>query len=179
MATSTISQTSASVFVAKGQDALGLVFAMAMPLAAFSLINWVAEGDGVLPLFFSPFGLPGWIGAALYLGTLPLLGAAWHLVHREGAIGRSAGWWIAALAIGFIGFPFVVTPLDSFALSAIAVALSVVGFSAARRAALVSPMAGWVMAPALLWMGFSALMGLALTAAWAPPFALTNSQSSL
>ncbi|KKC40975.1 hypothetical protein WH87_02140 [Devosia epidermidihirudinis] len=179
MATSTISQTSASVFVAKGQDVLGLLFAMAMPLAAFSFINWIVEVDGMLPLFFSPFGLPGWIGAALYLGTLPLLGASWHLVHREGVAGSSASWWVAALAIGFVGFPFVVTPLDSFALSAFAVALSLIGFAAALRAASVSPLAGWVMAPALLWMGFSALVGLAFTAAWAPPFALTNTQNSL
>lgn len=179
MVTHTISQTTAPRAVAQGQDAFGLVLAMAAPLAAFSLINWGVESDGMMPLFFSPFGLPGWVGAALYLGTLPLLGAAWHLVHREGMAGKAAAWWIIGLTLGCISFPFIVTPLDSFALSAIAVILSLLGFATMQRAAAVSPMAGWVMAPALAWMAFSALMGLALTAAWAPPFALTNAQSSL
>lgn len=179
MATLTITQTTPTGLLAKGQDALGLVLAMAMPLVLFGLISWQAEVHGMLPLFFSPFGLPGWLGAGLYLGTLPLLGAAWHLVAREGDAGRTASWWVMGLTLGCIGFPFIVAPLDSFALSAIAVVLALIGCAAIHRAGKVSPMAGWVMAPALAWMGVSALMGLAFTTAWSPPFALTNAQGSL
>ena len=42
---------------------------------------------------------------------------------------------------------------------------------------LITPLAGWLMSPMLLILGFSATMGLVLTAAYSPPFALVQGQN--
>ncbi|MGB3336606.1 MAG: hypothetical protein WBA73_05445 [Devosia sp.] len=157
-------------------NALGVVLSAALPLAVFVIANGIAELNGALPLFFSPLGLPGWVGAALYLGALPLFGIARWMVAGRGETGRRAGWWIVALIAGTIGFPFVVAPLDSLMLSLVALALLVVGLGAMVRAGDVDPKAAVVMAPGMAWLGLSAFVGLSFAAAWSPPFAVTNSQ---
>ena len=161
------------------RDYFGLVLSAGLPLAAFVIANGMAKLGGFVPLFFSPFGLPGWMGAALYLGALPLFGAARWLVAREGMEGRIAGWWIVALMAGAVVFPFLATPLDSLALSIASMLLILLGVAAAGRAAKVSPLAAMLMLPGLLWLGFSALVGLSFVAAWSPPFALTNTNNAL
>jgi hypothetical protein len=164
-----------SLLDADRHDMLGLTLSAALPLAVFIIANGVAELNGYAPLFFSPFAIPGWIGAAMHLACLPLFGIARWMVAERGARGRTAGWWLVALMAGMIAIPFVVAPLDSFALSTISVALLLLGTATALRVAHVSRRAGWVMLPALGWLGFSAAVGLMFVAAWAPPFALTNS----
>ncbi|WP_056235719.1 tryptophan-rich sensory protein [Devosia sp. Root635] len=166
-----------AVLDADRHDGLGLVLSAALPLAVFVIANGVAEINGALPLFFSPLGLPGWVGAVLHLGVLPLFGAARWMVAGRGDAGRRAGWWIVALMAGVIGFPFLVAPLDSLLLSLVALALLVVGLGAMARAGAVDPRAAMVMAPGMAWMGFSAFVGLSFAAAWSPPFAVTNSQT--
>jgi len=161
------------------RDYFGLALSAALPLAVFVIVNGLAELNGAVPLFFSPFGLPGWLGAVLYLGALPLFGAARWLVAREGVEGRIAGWWIVGLMAGAVVFPFLASPLDSLALSIVSMALVLVGVAAAGRAAKVSPLAAILMLPGLLWLGFSAFVGLSFVAAWSPPFALTNTNNAL
>lgn len=155
-------------------DMLGLVLSAALPLAVFVIANGVAQLNGFLPLFFAPFGLPGWVGGALHLGSLPLFGIARWMVADRGQDGRNAGWWLVALIAGTIAFPFVVSPLDSLMLSIVSMTLLVVGISAAARTAAVSKRAALVMLPGLGWMGFSAFVGLSFVAGWSPPFALTH-----
>jgi hypothetical protein len=166
-----------SVLDADRHDLLGLVLSAALPLAVFVIANGVAELSGILPLFFSPFGLPGWLGGALHIGSLPLFGIARWMVADRGRRGRVAGWWLVALMAGTIGFPFVVMPLDSLMLSLVAMTLLLVGLSAALRTAAVSNRAALVMLPGLAWMGLSAFVGLSFVAGWAPPFGLTNTNS--
>ncbi|KQX35515.1 hypothetical protein ASD04_11985 [Devosia sp. Root436] len=173
---SAVSKSAFSVFDVDRHDGLGLVLSAALPLAVFVIANGVAEINGMLPLFFSPLSLPGWVGAALHLGALPLFGAARWMVAGRGDAGRRAGWWIVALMAGTIAFPFVVAPLDSLLLSLVALALLVVGLGAMARAGTVYPKAAMVMAPGMAWMGFSAFVGLSFAAGWSPPFAVTNSQ---
>lgn len=172
-----ILQTASSLDVDR-RDALGLVLSATLPLAVFVIANGIAELNGMLPLFFSPFGLPGWFGAAIHIGSLPLFGAARWMVTRHGAEGHAAGWWIVALLAGMIVFPFIVTPLDSLQLSVVSFTLLMVGLGAIARAAAVSPRAALVMAPGLFWMGVSAFVGLTFAASWAPPFALTTAHST-
>jgi tryptophan-rich sensory protein len=167
-----------SVLDADRHDLLGLVLSAALPLAVFVIANGVAELNGMAPLFFSPFGLPGWAGGALHIGSLPLFGIARWMVAGRGEAGRSAGWWLVALIAGTIAFPFVVTPLDSLALSIVSMGLLIVGISAAARTALVSRRAALVMLPGLAWMGLSAFVGLSFVAGWSPPFALTHSSQN-
>ena len=177
MATMAISR-SLAVLDADRHDALGLVLSAALPLAVFVIANGLAEINGAMPMFFSPLGLPGWLGAALHLGALPLFGAARWMVAGRGARGQRAGWWIAALMAGVIAFPFVVMPLDSLMLSLVALALLVVGLGAMARAGAVDPRAAMVMAPGMAWLGFSAFVGLSFAAAWSPPFAVTSSNTN-
>jgi hypothetical protein len=179
MATSsTISKHYFSVFDADRHNVLGLVLSAALPLAVFVICNGLAELYGYLPLFFSPLGLPGWSGAVLHLGALPLFGVARWMVAGRGAAGRSAGWWLVALMGGTIAFPFLVTPLDALLLALAAFALLVAGLGAMVRVSAVDGRAAMVMAPGLTWMGFSAFVGLSFAAAWSPPFAVTNSQGA-
>lgn len=177
MATSSAGHTSyLSVLDADRHNALGLVLSAALPLAVFVIANGIAELNGMLPLFFSPFGLPGWVGAAMHLGSLPLFGIARWMVAGRGAAGRKAGWWVVALMAGTIVLPFLVAPLESMVLTILSFFLLVVGLGTMVRVANVDPKAALVMAPGMAWMGFSAFVGLSFAAGWSPPFAVTNSQ---
>ena len=169
----------ASLLDADRHDWLGLALSAALPLAVFVIANGVGQLTGNPPLFFSPFGLPGWVGAVMHLAALPLFGAARWLVVERGEAGRRASWWLVALMLGMIAFPYVVLPLDSLSLSMVSMALFVLGVATALRVSAVSRTAAVVMAPGLAWMGLSAAMGLAFVAAWAPPFAVTNVNNTL
>lgn len=157
-------------------DGLGLVLSGALPLSVFVIVHGLAQLAGVMPLFFAPFGLPGWLGAVLHIGSLPLFGIARWMVAQNGDAGRRAGWWLVGLMAGTIGLPFVAAPLDPLLLSAGTVLLVLVGMATGLRVAAVSPLAGLIMLPGLAWMGLSAFVGLSLAAGWSPPFGLTNGQ---
>jgi hypothetical protein len=167
-----------SLLDADRHDLLGLTLSAALPVAVFIIANGLGQLAGVLPLFFSPFGLPGWLGAALHIACLPMFGAARWMVAERGRSGRVAGWWIVALMAGMIAFPFVVGPLDSVALAMVAMALLLIAMAASVRAAQVSRRAAWLMMPGLFWLGLSAFIGLSFAAAWIPPFAVANSHAA-
>lgn len=154
----------------------GLLIAIGLPLGLFGLVNLMAEAFGVVPYFFSPFGLPGWFGATVHLAMLPLLGAALYLVARHGDT-RSFG-WLSALIAGLIAFPFVIEALDSLQLSLLSTGLVLLTMATMIRVSRASPAAAWILAPVLVWLAVSATLGLALAAAWTPPFALTLGQNS-
>ncbi|ODT67642.1 MAG: hypothetical protein ABS75_23320 [Pelagibacterium sp. SCN 63-23] len=157
------------------RQGLMLAVAMGLPPGLFGLLNLGAESLGILPLFFAPFDLPGWIGAIAHLAQLALLGAAyWVLSHNHA--NRGARFWLLAFIAAYILLPFVTPPLDSLQLSLACTALFLVGLASLRRAAAAAPLAGWFMAPALLVLGFSATMGLAIAASYSPPFALVQGQ---
>lgn len=167
-----------SLLDADRHDLLGLTLSAALPVAVFIIAHGLGQLAGVMPLFFSPFGLPGWVGAALHIACLPLFGAARWMVADRGRRGMVAGWWIVALMAGTIAFPYIVGPLDSVMLAMVAMVLSLVGVAAAARAAMVSRRAAWLMVPGLFWLGLSAFIGLSFAAAWTPPFAVANSNAA-
>ncbi|WP_354059231.1 tryptophan-rich sensory protein [Devosia sp. 2618] len=175
----TVSRAFHTALDADRHNMLGLVLSATLPLAVFVIANGIGELNHYLPLFFAPFGLPGWVGGALHLGSLPLLGIARWMVVNHGAEGKRAGWWIVGLMAATIAFPFVVAPLDSLMLCIIAFAMLVVALGTMVRVAAVEPKAALVMAPGLAWMGFSAFVGLSFAAGWAPPFAVTNSHAAV
>lgn len=168
-----------SALDANRHDALGLSLSGALPLSVFVIVHGMAELAGVMPLFFAPFGLPGWLGAALHIATLPLFGMARWMVAQHGARGWSAGWWLVGLMAGVIALPFVVAPLDSLMLSLVTALLLLTGMAAGARVAAVSPRAALLMLPGLAWMGLSGFIGLSLAAGWSPPFSLTNAQGQV
>ena len=177
MATSTaIYLPTDSVLDANKHDGLGMVLSAALPLSVFVIANGLGELAGVAPLFFAPFGLPGWVGAVLHVGSLPLFGLARWMVAEHSAAGRRAGWWLVGLMAATIALPFLVAPLDFLMISMLAVTLLLIGMATALRVAAVSKRAALIMLPGLAWMGLSAFVGLSLAAGWSPPFSLTNAQ---
>lgn len=178
MATSAIVTPIPTSPAVAGGDWLGLALAGASPLVLFGLTDVVADLMGGMPLFFAPFGLPGWMGGALHLVGLPLYGMAAFMAARQGAEGLRAARWVVALILFTIAFPFIVAPLDSLVLAMVTMGLLVFGLATLGRVAKVSPRAGLLMAPGLLWMGTSALVGLTYTAGWTPPFAPLNAVQS-
>lgn len=149
---------------------LSFVICTGLPLGLFGLVNLGAEAMGYQPLFFAPFGLPGWLGAVAHLALLPMLGAAAWCVLR--ADSKPAAHWLAGFIALLIGLPFAVAPLDSLALCMLVLTVLLVGFATLHRVSAASRAGAWLMAPALLWLGISALMGMAMAVAWSPPFAL-------
>lgn len=178
MATSSVAGSHVSTVHSAQVDWPGLVLSAVVPLVAFVVANGVAQQFDILPLFFSPIALPGWVGAALHLSALPMFGIARWIVVRHGAPGRHAGWWLVALMAGMVSFPFMVMPLDSLMLSLVSMTLLIVGLGTMVRVAAIDTRAALLMAPGMAWMGFSAFVGLSFAAAWAPPFAVTNSQAA-
>jgi hypothetical protein len=142
----------------------------------FGLVNLGAEAFGVFPLFFAPFGLPGWSGGAIHLAQLALLGAAFGALMPLAA--TRARIWLAVMIAAYIALPFLTAPLDSLQLSILCTTLLLLGLATIRRVGEASALAGWLMTPMLAIVGFSAAMGLVLTAAYTPPFALVQGQDA-
>ncbi len=153
-------------------SALGFAIATLLPVGLFGLVSIGAEALGIVPYFFSPLGLIGWLGAALHLALLPLLGASLFFVARERETRPAI--WLGALIAGLILFPFTIGPLDSLQLGMASTGLLLLTMATMVRVSAVSRPAAYLLTPALLWLGISATLGLALAAAWAPPFALTQ-----
>lgn len=170
--------TNGSVLDADRHDWLGLVLSAALPLAVFVIADGMGRLAGVSAMFFTPFGLPTWVGISLHLLSLPLFGVARWMVVDRGREGQLAGWWIAGLIAAVIGFPFLVGTLDTLLLSLVSVALVVLALGTVARVAKVEPKAALVMAPGLVWLGVNGFVGLALASGWSPPFALANGQAS-
>ena len=147
-----------------------------LPLAAFGGANLVGEATGFTPLFFSPAGMQGWMGAIAHLVVLAPLGLALGLSMQSSRAGNHAELWLAAFILGLVAFPFLAPVLDAFALALVMTSLVLLGMAAGLRVARRSSLAGWLMAPALIWIGFGSALGLAMTAAFSPPFALVNAQ---
>lgn len=154
-----------------------LALFVALPLAGFGAANLVADATRTLPVFFSPAGLPGWAGAGVHIFLLATIGLALGLTYAKGAEGRRVLPWGIALVAGMIVFPFFAPQLDSLTLALVMTLVLMLGLATGLRIARVSSAASWLMLPTLIWVGFGAALGLAVAAAWSPPFALITAQS--
>ena len=83
--TDTVSRPTQSTLDADRRDMLGLVLSGALPLSLFVIANGLAELNGIVPLFFAPFGLPGLVQLFISPACRCL---AWP-----------AGWWLIAVAM--------------------------------------------------------------------------------
>jgi len=155
---------------------LTILAGAALAPGLFGLVNLGAEAIGMLPLFFAPFGLPGWVGGAGHLIQLSLLGAAYGALF--GMAARPAKIWLAVLIAAYIALPFITPALDSLQLSFVCTGLFLLALATVRRVGAASALAGWLMAPMLAIVGLSATMGLLLSVAYSPPFALVQGQNS-
>ncbi len=146
-----------------------------LPLGLFGLVNLGADALGLFPFFFAPFGLPGWMGGAMHLFQLLLLGMTMGVIY-QGEFGRAHA-WLAGFSAVYIALPFITPPLDSMQLTIVCSMIFLLGLATMRRVGQQSAIAGWLMTPTLAIVGFSATMGLMLTAAYTPPFALVQGQN--
>lgn len=151
-----------------------LALSVVLPLAGFGAANFVGEAAGLQPYFFSPAGLPGWAGAVLHLAMLLSVGLAIGLAAKQN---RSVLSWGIALVAAIIAFPFPAAALDSLALALVMTTVLLLALATSLRVAAASRLGGWLMLPALAWLGFGAALGLAVAAAWSPPFALITTQN--
>lgn len=151
-----------------------LTLSAVLPLAAFGGVNFVAEAAGLQPYFFSPAGLPGWAGAAIHLVLLFSVGLAIGLAANKN---RDVLPWGIALVAAMIAFPFPAAALDSLALALVMTTVLLLALATSIRVASASRLGGWLMLPVLVWIGFGAALGLAVAAAWSPPFALITAQN--
>lgn len=179
MATTAVLQTAPKgndIDAGSWQSARALLVCSTLPPGLFGLAHLVAEASGLMPLFFTPFGLPNWLGAAAHLSQLGLLGAAyWAVTQRVPA--SPARFWLIALGTIYLALPFLTPVLDSVALAMLCTAIMLLVLATAARVGAVSRLAGWLLAPMLALVGLSAATGLAV-AAYAPPFALTQTQQA-
>lgn len=150
---------------------LGLAFCAGLPLGLFGLTNLGVEAMGMIPLFFSPFGMPGPVGAIVHLAQLALLGTAWWVLCRD-APKSLARHWLTGLTVAYIALPFITPPLDSLQLSLVSTLLFLLCLATLNRVGAASARSGWLLAPVSIVLGTSAALGLILTAAYTPPFAL-------
>lgn len=158
-------------FIAALQDTARFFACASLPLGGFALAYLGAGAIGLSPVFFTPFGLPHWIGVILHLAQLGLLGAAfWALAERSGH--GAVGHWLIGLGAIYIAMPFLAPMLDTLQLSLACTALFLAALATIRRAGAVSPLAGWLMSPMLAVTATSAALGLIMAAAYTPPFAL-------
>lgn len=155
---------------------LSLLVCAGLPMGLFGLVHLGAETLGLLPLYFTPFGLPAWTGPALHLLQLSLVGAATWAIPRVPAR-SSAITWLIALAGTLMVLPFATPMLDSLMLAMVCATLFLLAAATTLRVGKLTPVAAWLLAPVLLILGFSAALGLAV-AAYAPPFALMQSHQS-
>lgn len=151
-----------------------LALAAVLPLAAFGAVNVLAEAAGLQPHFFSPAGLPGWAGAAIHLALLFFVGLAIGLGANKNS---SVLPWGVALVVAMVAFPFPAAALDSLALALVMTSVMLLALATSMRIARASSLGGWLMVPVLVWIGFGAALGLAVAAAWSPPFALITAQN--
>jgi hypothetical protein len=157
---------------------LSFVACASLPIIAFGAINAAAESININALFFAPFDLSAETGATVHLAQLSLLGLAFWAVGRAGDNRREQAWILALLA-AYIFLPFVTPALDSLQLSLLCATLFLLTLATSIHASAVSRLAGWLMAPTLGVLGFSATMGLAIAAAYTPPFALVQGQQPI
>lgn len=178
MATTIVIQdtrSSAATNASHWRAILALAACTGLPLGLFGLINLGADALGYLPLFFSPFGLPGWAGAVIHMAQLACLGAAFWTLSREANHG-AARFWLVGLTLAYITLPYFTPPLDSLQLTVVCSMLFLLSLATVARVGAVSPLAGWIMSPIVFVMGVSATMGLAASLAFAPPFALMQAE---
>lgn len=155
---------------------VGTVVSVLFPLGAFGLLNLLVDPVGIHPLFFSPFGMPGWVGAIVHFIQLAGLGAAYAAMMRADG-GSSARFWIMLTAVASIALPFATNALDPLQLTLAGTSLFLLTLATLLRAAPHSSAAAWFIVPTLSVIGLSTVMGLLLAASYLPPFAPLYAQT--
>ncbi|HYD86182.1 MAG TPA: tryptophan-rich sensory protein [Vitreimonas sp.] len=145
-------------------DKRGLAISAVAPFIAALVVNGViyAARWNAYPAFDAiRLDPPGWLMSAAWLVIFPLWGAARWYAYQTGLSGRRASYWIVALMVWSLLYPFLVAganPGVSAGATLIAFGLALAAAAQARR---VSKRAAWLIAPSLLWIGFAAILSFA------------------
>jgi hypothetical protein len=160
------------------RDILGAVGSAVLPLALFIGLNALALHVGLMPSLPVPAFLSAGVGAAVFLLLYPTLGLAHWVAVRHGETGRRASFWALGLIVLLLAYPFAMAAAGVFAQAALTALLFLVGLGTSIRLFRVSPLAGLLVLPVLLWSGAGAFLGIAaISGGWTPPFGPTSEQS--
>jgi tryptophan-rich sensory protein len=159
------------------RDILGAIGSAVLPPALFVGLNALAMQAGLVPSLPVPAFLSDGAGAAIFLLLYPSLGLAHWVAARHGEAGHNAARWALALLVLLLAYPFAMAAADVFGQAALTVVLFLLGLGTSIRLFKVSPLAGLLALPVLLWSGAGAFLGIAaISGGWTPPFGPTSDQ---
>jgi len=146
-------------------DKRGLIISVVAPLAAAVLVNaiiqaagWTADDPAYAAVSFNP---PGWLVAAIWFVIYPMWGAARWFAYQSGLSGRRASYWVAALMLWGLAYPFI-TAGSNTGISAGANVVSLgLALAVAAKLRPVSKRAFRYLLASLVWIAFACILGFA------------------
>lgn len=139
---------------------LQLIFCLALPLAVGLAASWVSGGSELYDkLILPPLSPPGWVFPAMWTALYLLMGYASYLVHTSGmdkaVVNPALGVYLVQLFLHFL-WPVVFFGLVRFAAAfLVLVLLWIAIFITIRRFFPISPLAGKLLIPYLIWVSFA------------------------
>ncbi|HEY4201738.1 MAG TPA: hypothetical protein VGM83_14390 [Devosiaceae bacterium] len=156
-------------------DILGAAISTVLPVAAFIICHG-ALGDPV-PAGVH-VGAGGWLGFVVPAIILPLWGLSRWQASQAGSEGQTVSWMLVALIAAVITYPYISVHVSLLMAVFLNFLLLVLAVGVAMRAQKVCQPAFLSMLPGVIWIGVVCLFGLAIVAAWSPPFALSSQPGS-
>lgn len=139
---------------------LQLIFCLALPLAVGLAASWVSGGSELYDkLILPPLSPPGWVFPAMWTALYLLMGYASYLVWTSGmdkaVVNPALGAYLVQLFLNFL-WPVVFFGLVRFAAALLVLVLLWIAiFITIRRFFPISPLAGKLLIPYLIWVSFA------------------------
>lgn len=139
---------------------LQLIFCLALPLAVGLAASWVSGGSELYDkLILPPLSPPGWVFPAMWTALYLLMGYASYLVLTSGmdkaVVNPALGVYLVQLFLNFL-WPVVFFGLVRFAAALLVLVLLWIAiFITIRRFFPISPLAGKLLIPYLIWVSFA------------------------
>lgn len=139
---------------------LQFLFCLALPLAVGLAASWVSGGSELYDkLILPPLSPPGWVFPVMWTALYLLMGYASYLVLSSGmdkaVVYPALGAYLVQLFLNFL-WPVVFFGLVRFAAAfLVLVLLWIAIFITIRRFFPISPLAGKLLIPYLIWVSFA------------------------
>ncbi len=139
---------------------LQLIFCLALPLAVGLAASWVSGGSELYDkLILPPLSPPSWVFPVMWTALYLLMGYASYLVLTSGmdksVVNPALGAYLVQLFFNFL-WPVVFFGLVRFAAALLVLVLLWIAiFITIRRFFPISPLAGKLLIPYLIWVSFA------------------------
>ena len=139
---------------------LQFLFCLALPLAVGLAASWVSGGSELYDkLILPPLSPPGWVFPAMWTALYLLMGYASYLVLTSGmdkaVVNPALGVYLVQLFLNFL-WPVMFFGLVRFAAALLVLVLLWIAiFITIRRFFPISPLAGKLLIPCLIWVSFA------------------------